>query len=165
MKETRSFLRQSLNAVIFTAAGIAVAAATVALGLAVPRLDNYPLVKAVYEILSWPLLFFACALVLAVIYRFGPNRPRPRWRWLTWGSAAASVFWVLGTQLFTWYVQHFGSYNRIYGDMGAAVGFLTWVWLSLVVLLLGAEINCELERLRARRRTTSLQPGDQRERR
>ena len=57
---------------------------------------------------------------------------------------------MLGTQMFTWYVQHYGSYNRVYGDLGAAVGFLTWIWLSLVVLLLGAEINCELERRNGR---------------
>lgn len=81
-----------------------------------------------------------------MVYRFGPDQPRAQWRWITWGSAIAALLWMLGTQLFTWYVSNFGSYNRVYGDLGAAVGFLTWIWLSLVVLLLGAEINCELER-------------------
>ena len=143
VSEKRGFLRLTANALIFSLAGIAFAAMAAAVGLALPEVSH----QSVWSrILMWPLLFLACALVLAIVYRFGPDRPQPRWRWITWGSAIASLLWILGTKLFTLYVQYFGSYNRIYGDLGAAVGFLTWIWLSLVVLLLGAEINCELER-------------------
>lgn len=144
--ETRSFLRLSINALVFTVAGILLAAAGIYLGLVVPGMTKDGLLAPTLQVLVWPAAFFACTLVLAVVYRFGPNRQHPRWRWITWGSATASLLWLAGTRLFTWYVQHFGSYNRVYGDLGAAVGFLTWVWLSLVILLLGAEINCELER-------------------
>lgn len=145
--ERRGFLAQSVNALIFTVAGIIFAAVAVALGLALPHMEQQASATGlIMQILTWPALFLACTLILAVIYRFGPDRPHPRWRWITWGSAIASLLWILGTSFFTWYVHNFGSYNRVYGNLGAAVGFLTWVWLSLVILLLGAEINCELQR-------------------
>lgn len=147
VQETRSFIRQTILALISTAAGILIAATVIELGLLSSRFDrSSQIVQELAPILAWPLLFAGCTFVLAIIYRFGPDKPHPRWRWLTWGSSIASLFWMLGTQLFTWYVQQFGSYNRVYGDLGAAVGFLTWVWLSLVIVLLGAEINCELQR-------------------
>lgn len=146
VRETRSFFQQTILALISTFAGILIAGTVIELGLLLSRLDrSSQIARELVAILAWPLLFAACTFVLAIIYRFGPDKPHPRWRWLTWGSSIASMLWMLGTQLFTWYVQNFGSYNRVYGDLGAAVGFLTWVWLSLVVVLLGAEINCELD--------------------
>lgn len=148
VRESRSFLHQTLNALIFTVAGIVFAAALISLGMAMPDVTS-PLLRLAFKILAWPLAFIACALVLAVVYRFGPDRPRPRWRWITWGSTISSLLWMAGTLLFSWYAQNFGSYNRVYGELGAAVGFLTWVWLSLVILLMGAEINCELEQAAA----------------
>lgn len=144
--ETRSFLRLSINALLFTAAAILFAASAIYLGLIVPDMTQGGPVVTLLQVLVWPASFLACTLILAVVYRFGPNRTHPKWRWITWGSATSSLLWLAGTRLFTWYVEHFGSYNRVYGDLGAAVGFLTWLWLSLVILLLGAEINCELER-------------------
>jgi len=146
VSETRSFLRLSVNALIFTGAAILFAAAGIYLGLVVPDMTAAGPGVLMLKVLAWPASFLACTLVLAVVYRFGPDRRHPKWRWITWGSATSSLLWLAGTQLFSWYVEHFGSYNRVYGDLGAAVGFLTWLWLSLVILLLGAEINCELER-------------------
>jgi membrane protein len=147
VRETRSFLRQSWNALVFTACGIVFAAVGVGIGLLLPEAgDGKSVLQDVLAVLFWPILFLGAALIFAVIYRFGPDRPNPRWRWITWGSAIASLLWLAGTRLFTWYVGHFGTYNQVYGDLGAAVGFLTWVWLSMVIVLLGAEINCELER-------------------
>jgi membrane protein len=108
--------------------------------------QSSPSSHLLFSVLAWPLLFAGCTLALATVYRFGPDRPNRKWRWMTWGSGIASILWMLGTVLFTWYVGQFGSYNRVYGDLGAAVGFLTWIWLSVVILLLGAEINFELER-------------------
>jgi membrane protein len=147
VRETRSFLRQIGNAMLFTAAGVAFGTLAVEIGHMFSHLENgSALLRTAAHVLVWPFLFGASTTVLAIVYRFGPDRHHPKWRWTTWGSSIASILWILGTQLFTWYVQNFGSYNRIYGELGAVVGFLTWVWLSLVILLLGAEINCELER-------------------
>jgi membrane protein len=146
-RETRGFVRQTVNALLFTAGAILLLIAAVDLGLALPRDGGLsPQWRFVLRFSAWPMLFALAALILAVVYRLGPDRPHPRWRLITWGSAIAALLWVFGTQLFTWYVEHYGSYNRVYGDLGAVVGFLTWIWLSLVVVLLGAEINCELER-------------------
>jgi membrane protein len=148
--ETRSFLRISLSALLFTAlaAGAAAAAVFIAIsGTQLLRTLPYgSALKPVLKILVWPVGFLACSTVISLIYRFGPNRPGVPWRWITWGSALSSAVWISGTMLFSWYVANFGSYDRTYGELGAAVGFLTWIWLSLVILLLGAEIICETER-------------------
>jgi membrane protein len=95
--------------------------------------------------LRWPLMVAAMAFALEVIYLFGPSRPHARWRWMTWGSALASLLWLLTSLSFSYYVANFGSYNKTYGSLGAAVGFMTWIWLSAMVVLMGAELNAELE--------------------
>lgn len=152
VRETRGFLQLSRNAALFTIGAILVATIAVELGLALPPSEQIPIAaRIILQILVWPALFLFAAFLLTVIYRFGPNRPRPHWRWMSWGTAIASLLWMIGTQAFSWFVQIFGSYNRVYGDLGAVVGFLTWIWLSLVILLLGAEINCELERMDTRK--------------
>lgn len=105
----------------------------------------------------WPVLLLVVAFALAVLYRFGPSRERPRWQWVTWGSALAAMAWLVGSLLFSWYVANFASYNKTYGSLGAAIGFLTWVWLTAIVILAGAELNAELEHQTAED-TTSGQP-------
>jgi len=65
-----------------------------------------------------------------------------------WGSTIGALLWTLGTLAFSWYVQNFGSYDRVYRNLGAAIGFLAWIWISLIILLFGAELDCELVRMR-----------------
>ncbi len=101
--------------------------------------------KFLLNILRWPLLFFIGAFALAVIYRYGPSRHQARWRWISWGSAGATIAWVVASLLFSWYAANFGSYNKTYGSLGAVIGFMTWMWISAIVMLLGAEINAEME--------------------
>jgi membrane protein len=98
----------------------------------------------------WPLLLLAVLFVLACLYRFGPSRERPQWRWVTWGSAFAGVAWLVGSILFSWYVSNFGNYNETYGSLGAVIAFMTWLWLSTTLVLIGAEINAEMEHQTAR---------------
>jgi len=98
----------------------------------------------------WPLLLVVVALALAVIYRFGPSRAQPRWRWVSWGSAFASIGWLIISGLFSWYAANFGSFNATYGSLGAVIGLMTWLWLSAAVILLGAQVNAELEHQTAR---------------
>ena len=91
-------------------------------------------------------LLLIVGLALAVLYRFGADRAKPRWRWITWGSAFATVSWLAVSMLFSYYAAHFGSYNKTYGSLGAVIGFMTWIWLSTIVFLIGAEIDSVLER-------------------
>ncbi|HEX8526605.1 YihY/virulence factor BrkB family protein [Allosphingosinicella sp.] len=97
------------------------------------------------KILFWGLAAAAVLLLLAVVYRYGPNRPDADWRWVTPGSAFATVAWLSATAGFGFYVSNFGSYNATYGSLGAVIVFLTWLYLTAYIVLLGAELNSELE--------------------
>jgi len=94
----------------------------------------------------------ACAF--AVVYRFGPSRERARWRWVRWGAALAAVAWIGGSLGFSWYVNHIAHYDATYGSLGAAVGFMMWIWFSVMVVLIGAELNAEIEHQTALDSTT-----------
>jgi membrane protein len=85
-------------------------------------------------------------LALAVIYRFGPCRENAQWHWITVGSAVTSLVWIIFSMAFSYYAANFGSYNKTYGSLGAMIGFMTWMWLSVLVVLPGAEIDAVLER-------------------
>ncbi len=93
----------------------------------------------------WPLLALFTVLGLSVLYRFGPSREDPEWRWVTWGSVVATILWVAGSVGFSIYVRNFGSYGESYGALGGVIILLTWLWLSAYIVLLGAEINSEME--------------------
>lgn len=93
-----------------------------------------------------PLMVIFVMGIMALIYRYGPDHEKPRWKWASPGVVTAAILWIIGSDLFGFYVYHFGSYNRTYGSLGALLVFLTWLWLSAFVVLLGAEINGEAER-------------------
>jgi len=100
---------------------------------------------ALLSMVRWPLLYLIILFALACLYRYGPSRTHPQWKWVTWGSAIAGGFWVIGSLLLSWYVAHFGSYNATYGSLGAVIGFMVWMWFSTIVVLIGGEINAEME--------------------
>ncbi|GJE57646.1 MULTISPECIES: YihY/virulence factor BrkB family protein [Methylobacterium] len=96
-------------------------------------------------LLRWPALFLVVIGALALLYRYGPSRDAPRWRWVTPGSMLAAFLWLAGSLLFSWYVSNFGKYNQTYGSLGAAIGFMTWIWISTIIVLMGAQVNAEME--------------------
>ena len=102
----------------------------------------------------WPAMFLVLTLAMALIYRYGPSREAPRWRWVTRGSAIAAVLWLAVSGLFSWYAANFGKFNETYGSLGAVMGFMTWLWVSAIIILLGAEIDAEMEHQTARDTTT-----------
>ncbi|MCL2427882.1 MAG: YihY/virulence factor BrkB family protein, partial [Alphaproteobacteria bacterium] len=76
---------------------------------------------------------------------YGPSRERAGWKWVSWGGAFAAAAWLIASLAFSWYVANFGSYNKTYGSLGAAIGFMTWIWISTIVVLTGAELDAEME--------------------
>jgi membrane protein len=149
-REKRGFVRLTAVSLAFVAGGIlfllVAVAAVIAVPVALRHLGIPPLGKTIVSIVRWPILFAVAALIIAFVYRFGPDRTNPRWRWISWGSAFAAATWLAVSVLFSWYAANFGNYNETYGSLGAVIGFMTWIWLSAIVILIGAEIDSVLER-------------------
>ena len=149
-EETRGFIRLNLLALAITAmaavVAIAAAMAIAALGALEKLVPGLPGVMLVLgKLLSYVLLALLGAAGAATLYRFGPDRRQAQWVWLTPGSLGAALLWLALTAGFGFYVSNFGNYNATYGALGAVVVLLTWLYLSAYVLLLGAEVNAELE--------------------
>ncbi|MEO6947760.1 MAG: YihY/virulence factor BrkB family protein [Nitrobacter sp.] len=147
--EKRSFIKLGLLGLLFTLGAIAFLliafGAVVVLPVALNIVGLGGISELLMWVLRWPALFILAAIAFGVIYRFGPSRTKAKWRSISWGSVSASILWVVGSLAFSWYVQNFGSYNQTYGSLGAAIGFMTWIWLSTTIFLLGAELNSEIE--------------------
>lgn len=111
-------------------------------------------IETALSLVRWPIMLVAMTLLLAVLYRYGPSRELARWRWVTYGGVFAAVTWLIASAGFTWYVANFGNYDATYGSLGAVIGFMTWIWLSSIVVLVGAELNAEMEHQTARDTTT-----------
>ncbi|WP_369539505.1 YihY/virulence factor BrkB family protein [Bradyrhizobium japonicum] len=116
--------------------------------MAVPVLLSYVGLSAAGDLLlrvgRWPAMFLILTLALSVIYRYGSSRETARWRWITWDSATAALLWIAVSGAFSWYAANFGKFNETYGSLGAIIGFMTWLWISAIVILLGAEIDAEM---------------------
>jgi len=147
--EKRGFL--ALNALalgltLFLIVGlvIAVSAAVVAPAVAA-AFEFVPWLEVVMKWAPWPILFVLVILGLSVIYRYGPSRTYARWRWISPGAVVATVLWLIGSAAFSIYAANFGSYNATYGALGGVIVLLTWLWLSAFAVLLGAELNSEIE--------------------
>ena len=157
-EEKRGFLLRTAVTLAFTMGGIVFVllamAAVVAVPIVLETVGLSGVADFLLKFLRWPVLLLALAALLACIYRFGPSREKAKWAWVSWGGGFGAVAWVLGSIAFSYYVSHFGSYNKTYGSLGAAVGFLTWIWLSATIVLTGAEVNAEMEHQTARDTTT-----------
>ncbi|EIM30788.1 YihY/virulence factor BrkB family protein [Microvirga lotononidis] len=148
-EEKRSFIRLNLQSLAFTLAAIGFILLALGSIVVLPIvLDFVGLGSGMEWLLSlarWPILLAAVVAGLAVLYRYGPSRDKAEWKWVTPGGLVAAVLWLVGSMLFSWYVANFGSYNETYGSLGAVIGFMTWIWISSIVVLLGAELNAEME--------------------
>jgi len=92
-------------------------------------------------LLRWPLLLATAIIGLQMIYHFAPNHKHHAWRWVSWGSVIATLFWLGGSSLFSLFVSNFGNYNETYGSLGAVAVLLLWFWLNALTILFGAEVN------------------------
>lgn len=157
-REKRSFVRLNMVSLAFTVGGIAalllMVGAVVAFPLALNHLGMAPESKLIAALARWPLLFLILLVALAVLYRFAPSRDAPRWQWLSLGAVTAAILWIAGSALLSWYLSEFANYNATYGSLGAAIGLMTWMWMSAIVIMFGAELNSEIERQTLRDTTT-----------
>ncbi|MCB4820399.1 YihY/virulence factor BrkB family protein [Roseicella aerolata] len=153
-KEERGFFKRLLVTMAFTLAGILFIVLAMVAVVAIPVVLSFiglgGTLDAVLRLARWPVMLLAVALFLACLYRYGPDREEAQWRWVSWGSAFASVAWVAFSLGFSWYVTNFGNFNETYGSLGAVIGFMTWIWLSSTVVLVGAELDAEMEHQTAR---------------
>ncbi|GJL48839.1 MAG: ribonuclease [Nitrospirales bacterium] len=104
------------------------------------------LIQALLMLLGWPLMGAVVMFGLAVLYRYGPCRNKPQWQWVSWGSGIAAFLWITGSVLFSLYVENFGKYNETYGSLGSAVVLFMWFFVTAYIVVLGAEVNAEMER-------------------
>jgi membrane protein len=157
-EEKRSFLKLNAISLAFTIGALLfmvfALAAIAVLPVAMSYLGLSNATEWVVAVGKWPILLIGVALAVSLVSRYGPSREKPRWKWVTWGSAAVAIAWLVISILFSWYAAHFGSYNKTYGSLGAVIGFMTWIWLSSAVVLLGAELDAEMEHQTARDTTT-----------
>ena len=148
-KETRNFIMVHLLSLAITVGAIAAAIAAFVLVVAVPFAQNF-LGLGGFDLLAlfrWPLLFAGGAALIAVLFRYGPNCQPGGKRRVLLGAIFASSVWMLGSLAFSWYLSHFANYDRTYGSLGTLMGFMMWVWLGIMVILFGAELNAEIERV------------------
>ena len=148
-RETRGFIKLTAVSLAFTIGGIIAMFVAVGVGFILPLLFNAFGLASVADVViryaRWPVLLLGLMAALATLYRFGPSDHRTRWQWVTTGGIFGTVVWIALSYGFSWYVANFGSYNKTYGSLGAVIGFMTWIWLSSTVLLVGAQINAEME--------------------
>ncbi len=155
-KETRKFVKQRLTALamlVFMLVAFALSFGLLVLGPALSgwiggEIGAESVFKWVWWTAQWPVLLLGLTFAFAGILYLGPNVEQPRWHFITPGSVLAVAIWLAASGLFAVYVSLFGSYNKTWGTLAAVIVMLTWLWLSALALLFGAEINAEVERSR-----------------
>jgi membrane protein len=153
-QESRSLIKLNLVALALTLAGFAafllVVGAVVVLPLVLSFVGLGGVTATLAWMVRWPALFVLLLVGLSVLYRYAPDRKRARWQWVSVGSVFATVAWIAASFVFSWFLAHFANYNATYGSLGAAVGLMMWLWISATLVLLGAELNAEIEHQTAR---------------
>jgi membrane protein len=154
--ETRKFLKLRGLALLLTIGAMVLMGIALALIVAFPAVtgDLATALRWGASVLRYLLLAALLVVSLAVLYRYAPDRDNPRWTWVSWGSVVATLLWVLASAGFSVYVSHFGNYNKTYGALAGLVILLLWLWLTALVVLVGAELNTEMELQTARDTTT-----------
>ena len=149
VKETRVFIEAEATAVLFTILAIIVFVLAIALLVVMPALFHFlhfpPSIENSIHYLRWAGLAALVVAAFALFYRYGPNRVKEQWRSISWGAIAATAIWLIASFGFSWYVSSFGTYDRIYGSLGAVVILLFWFWLTAFSALLGAELDKAVE--------------------
>lgn len=157
-EEKRGLVRLNLIGLCFTLCAMLLMVVMVVLVGVMPVVLSYLWLDQFKEhmalLLRWPLLLLVVVAAVTSVYRFGPSRAPAKLRWTTWGAGLTTIAWAVMSLGFSFYLDHFANYNATYGTLGALIGFLVWIWLSVVILVIGAELNAELEHQTAKDTTT-----------
>ncbi|AXQ93342.1 YihY/virulence factor BrkB family protein [Cereibacter azotoformans] len=153
-REKRSFLKLTLLSFALTLGAMTLSILMITAVAVVPAVlaifDLGSVASVLVWLVRWPLLLLVVAGAMAALYRWAPSRKAPEWRWVTWGSGIATVVWLVASIAFTIYLENFANYSATYGSLGALVGLLLWIWIAVMILIIGAEINSEMEHQTAR---------------
>ncbi len=149
-KEKRSLLRFYAIALLITCAAVVIGLSAIAATAAIASFDRLlpqasPAVIFLGKLTAYFGIFLVAASLATVLYRYAPSRENARWRWLTPGSVFTAATWLILTLIFGFYLARVTSYEATYGALGAVIAFLTWIYLSAYVLVIGAELNSEFE--------------------
>jgi membrane protein len=147
IKKRRSFFRLNALSLGLTAGAIAGLLGAIAAVVALPIIMSFlPFINAsILAWLRWPALLALILLGLALLYRFGPDFNKPYRRSISPGAILAAVAWIAGSGLLSWYLSHFADYDATYGSLGAGIGLMMWLWMTAIVILVGAEFNSEID--------------------
>jgi membrane protein len=150
VEEKRGLIHLNLVSLAFTIAGLAtilvMVGAVIGVPLALEHLGLGECARQLVQIGRWPVLGLALLVALLALYGFGASRATPKLRWLVSGAVLAIALWLIGSVLLSWYLSNFADYTATYGSLGAAIGLMTWMWLSAIIVLVGVELNSEIER-------------------
>ena len=160
-KEKRGIIKLNLISLALTGGAIlsllVALASIVVLPLVLSSFGLGGWTETLLRFIRWPVMICLVVFGLAVLYRFGPSRESPRWEWLSVGSVTAAIAWLVGSALLSWYLANFANYDATYGSLGAAIGMMIWMWMSSIVILVGAELNSEIEHQTAKDSTTGYE--------
>lgn len=148
-EEKRGFIKLNLMALGMTLLGAVIGVLAIGAIIVVPVVINLFNLGGTTEIIatavSWFALLALFTFYLSFTYRFAPSRDKAKWKWVSWGSVIAAVLFAAASALFSWYAKEFGNFNKTYGSLGAIIVLMMWFYISSFVVLLGGEINAELE--------------------
>jgi membrane protein len=147
-KEKRGLIKLNLISLTLTVCAVAAVLFSIGAVVVVPFLLEQVGLGAATPWLQygrWPILIAMLLLGLAILYRYGPSRNDAQWRWLSVGAVAAALLWIAGSAGFSFYIQNFANYDATYGSLGTGIGLMMWLWLSVIAILFGAELNAEIE--------------------
>ncbi|NEI74803.1 YihY family inner membrane protein [Rhizobium lusitanum] len=156
--EKRSLVGLNLLSLAFTFGALIIAIVLIAAIGVLPAALAYLWLDRWQELLArfgrWPFILVFVGCGIAVIYRYGPSREQAKLKWLSWGVVFSTLLWLVASILFSFYLENFANYNATYGTLGALIGLMVWVWISVIILIVGAELNAELEHQTVRDSTT-----------
>jgi membrane protein len=148
-KITRGFIKNNAISLLLTLGGMVIAAIAAAFVIGFPAfIDSLGLpnnIQTIIALARWPILFGIIMLSISVVYKFGPDRTRPKFKWVSWGAFIATSMWLAGSLLFSLYVNNFGDFDATYGSVAAVIILMLWFQLTSLSILIGAEVNSELE--------------------